>query len=207
MVDVGLECKCPGICLNFMAIEPATGNSLMHTAILAQRIDLLDTLRYYRPRSDAPFMRQFELLYSHQNHDGDTILHLAARTSRRDLVTAAYQVYVFQDIDSPDESLQSTEPAESMPSIWSTNEGEEGAMRIAEILFLIKENAAGRTAADEARALGQDDIAAWLERALQLCDPKRERDDPSCVQVWQDVYLAYYGLRSQKTDDLGKPIE
>jgi|SRR5687767_18667 hypothetical protein len=191
LTSAGYVCNVPNIGVLFMTIETSTGNSLMHTAILAQRLDVMDALRYHRTHNVAVYRMPFYALWSHQRHDGDTILHSAVRSGNQQLVTAAFQVYRNEYFDAPDEGLQS---ADANGPMWDDYNEEESIMRIAELLFLLKLNAKGRTAAAEAQALGYVDIAAWLERAAQLDDPRRERDDPSVLQLWQDSCAQHWGI-------------
>jgi hypothetical protein len=69
-------------------------------------------------------------------------------------------------------------------------------MRIRELVFLLQHNYKGRTAAEEARALGHADMAAWLERVAQLDDPQGQRHDASVMQLWRESCDEYYGLPS-----------
>lgn len=188
------NCDATRIAVQLMAMEPTTGNSLMHTALIAQRIDLVDILRHFRSHNAAAYRQPFYALYSHPRHDGDTILHSAVRSGKQELLIAAFQVFRGQYLDSPDESLQSDEAARRVTSWWDDDNEEEVGMRIGELMFLLHHNAKDRTAAAEARVLGHTDMAAWLERATQGDDPDGERHDASAVQLWREYCDEYYGL-------------
>jgi hypothetical protein len=40
-------CNCRDVLVSFLAIEPETGNSPLHTALEAQRLDILDILVFF----------------------------------------------------------------------------------------------------------------------------------------------------------------
>jgi ankyrin repeat protein len=176
-----------------MAVEPTTGNTLLHTAILAQRIDVLDILRYLRSHNVGAFHRLFYALFSHQNHHGDTILHSAVRSGKLELVKAAMQVFNHEYLDEADERLQLAEGGLGNQPYYDDGDEDATSMRIGELTFLLQQNNKGRTATDEARAAGYTDIVAWLDRNINLCDPRGERFNESTVQIWRESCDDYYG--------------
>ena len=194
LVGAEYHCHATRPAVQLMATEPTTGNSLMHTALIAQRIDLVDILRRFRSHNAAAYRQPFYALHSHARHDGDTILHSAVRSGKQELLTAAFQVFRGQYLDSPDESLQSDEAAQRVSPWWDDENEEEIGMRIGELMFLLRHNDKGRTAAAEARVLGHADMAAWLERATQVDDPHGDRRDASVMQLWREGCDEYYGL-------------
>ncbi|KAF9871762.1 hypothetical protein CkaCkLH20_10696 [Colletotrichum karsti] len=192
MENAGYDCDAPGVAVMFMAIEPTTGDSLMHTAAAAQRPDAMDALRHFRTHNAAYYDNPFYALYTHQNHAGDTILHVAARSGKLAVVAAAFQVFRHEHLILDEEKLRSGQDAEG--HMWDDDNEEAYHMRIGGVLFLVRQNSEGRTAADEARALGFGDIVAWLERTVKAYDTKGESSDPSILQLWQDSCNEYYGL-------------
>ncbi|WYZ44773.1 hypothetical protein EsH8_VIII_000089 [Colletotrichum jinshuiense] len=193
LINVGRSCESNALAVLFMAIEPDTGNSLIHTAVAARRIDAMDTLRRcFRADNMMKFKKLFDILYCHQNRAGNTILHSAVQTGEQDIVTAAFRIFHGDHLTVVDDAWQrSSQPpaAEDLP--WS--EEDDDGMRIPHLMFLLKQNAHGRTAAAEARALGHDNLAVWLEEILQRSDPQRERDNPDTAQLWREFCADYYG--------------
>lgn len=177
----------------FMAIESTTGNTLMQTALLAQRMELIDILRHFRSHNGAAYQQPLYALWSHQSDNGDTILHSAVRTGKVEFVKASMQVFSQGHLDAADKTFQVNEEGED--DFWYDSLSEEtDYIRIGELVFLLRCNKDGRTAAGLARALGYDEIVAWLEKCLAVDDPQRQRDDPSVVQLWIEGCDEYYGL-------------
>jgi hypothetical protein len=178
------------LCL-LTAIDPQTGDSLLHIAILAGRIDALSRLFSVWPPDDAVphYPRLQELLVSHKNHQGDTILHLAVRSGDLDLVIAAYRLFVHDWL--PGEERFGNPLTEGLD--WSQ---EEDMNRVPALVFMLTENEKGLDALGEARALGHEEIAQWLERLLERYDPEREREDTTVRDKWQGFFDHHYSFGS-----------
>ncbi|KAG9254342.1 uncharacterized protein F5Z01DRAFT_750249 [Emericellopsis atlantica] len=199
----GVSPRASSLAVLFMAIEPTTGNSLMHTAVIAQRIDVMDYLRAFRSHRPAAYRPPHYALWSHQNHDGNTMLHSAVQSGQKELVVAVFQIFRDGNIDELDELLRSEEADD-----WGfdNDNEEEFHLRLGELVLLLRENAKGRSAADEAQALGHTDIATWLERTTQLDDPLRERNDPSIVQIWREICDDHYAFLDEGAQDVAPPL-
>jgi hypothetical protein len=160
---------CDPVVLLLMAISPATGDSVLHTAFIAQRLEMVGAINGMFCSHSLHFpARQFLIL--HSNNSGDTILHLAARSGLQKMVTAAYRVFHYDSL--PDEERFSWPPAEELDL------GIEDEDRIPPLMFLVARNEAGRDAADEAQASEHDDIARWLRTLVERIDPINSRSNP-----------------------------
>jgi len=188
------ECCAQNIGVLYMAVEPSTGNTLLHTAMLAQRIDVLDALRRLRTHNAMAFHRLFYALFTLQNYHGDTMLHSSVRSGKLELVKAAMQVFKQQHLNDAERMLQRAEGGLGNRTFYEANEESTTSMRIGRLTFLLQQNKEGRTAADEARVSGHADIVAWLDRNLNVCDPHGERFDESAVQLWRESTDDYYGV-------------
>jgi ankyrin repeat protein len=161
---------CDPVVLLLMAISPATGDSVLHTAFIAQRLEMVSAINgMFRSHGLHFPARQFLIL--HSNNSGDTILHLAARSGLQKMVTAAYRVFHYDSL--PDEERFSWPPAEE----WDLGMHDED--RVPPLLFLVARNTAARDAADEAQHHGHDDIARFLRNLVERIDPLNSRSNPA----------------------------
>ena len=176
----------------YMAIDPSTGDSLLHTAVAAQRIDALLVLRrtFELRQSSGRYRDIEELLNSHKNHRGENTLHVAARTGNQEMVTAAYRITTRDRL--PGEERYGKPPSEELAEYCELAMPDDiygdYSLRVIRLLFLLSKNASGLTSSEEARAAGYSDIATWIDNVVQRSDPYGERDDPDKVAGWQEFW-------------------
>ncbi|KAM7193070.1 hypothetical protein V8F20_008586 [Naviculisporaceae sp. PSN 640] len=90
-----------------LAIDPVTGNSLLHSAISARRVDNADLLMgLFGPEMGHSGSRPtlgrniaIRKLFWHANRKGDTFLHTAVRTGDLVTVVGAYRVFCGSELD------------------------------------------------------------------------------------------------------------
>ena len=174
------------------AIDPTTGDSIVHRAAAAANIDVLDAIpscfgRNFGTNNDS--VRQLWLLVTHQNRAGDTALHAAGRAGSVRGVKGVYRLFHAMDVLGVDDSLHddpmawpesaSTDcPAEGPIEYldWSTAV-DEPAAHLPALNFVCTKNRAGRDAAEEARSAGHEDLAVWLDGLVARIDRDRMRHD------------------------------
>ena len=199
--NASLPCNCRRIVLLFLAIEPETGNSPLHTALDAQRPEVLLVLNHFRAHTRMPYRKPLYAAYTHQRHNGDSILHSAARSGRLGLVRAIFRLFPSSNFcDISDSVFMSDEVAEeAVPLDGFGRDGDILAM--GELSFILKVNGEGRTAAEEARAFGHAALSRWLERAakflyrsIRWLDGPQQELDASNLQLWREGIEQFYGL-------------
>lgn len=148
--------------------------------------------------------RCYWLLIVHQNLAGDTALHAAAKTGNLPGVKGVYRLLHRSDVeDDPERGEDSEDP---MVEFW-TFTGEDGDAEWDEfgcpsLAVVCMRNKAGRTAADEARLAGHEDVAAWLDALAERLDPQGRRADTSYVLAGWQMALEYHRyLREDDEDD------
>ncbi|RYO99151.1 hypothetical protein DL764_006893 [Monosporascus ibericus] len=164
----GYQCGTSPATMLLLAIDPASGDSLFHTAMRTERLDALSTLRKTFPPNGS-FEIPTRLLLKHKNYQGETILHVAAQTGNQDMVTAAYRLFCRDSL--PNERRFTPTPAEER------NPGFEDGSRLPPLMFLLEQNAASQDAASVARTNGYEDVARWIERLVTKLDPHGDRND------------------------------
>ncbi|KAG9252425.1 uncharacterized protein F5Z01DRAFT_660663 [Emericellopsis atlantica] len=93
--------KADGVDIWFQAIDPETGDSLVHAIVRSGRIGALEACSFYptcgfgRARYQQP--RDRHILFMHQNMQGDNGLHVAARTGGLPLVRAVLRNFKGRD--------------------------------------------------------------------------------------------------------------
>lgn len=161
-----------------VAIEPSTGGTLFHTAVTATRFNLLDPLREFFPPNRS-FAIGEKALFNHRNHHGETILHLAVKTGRLDLVKAAY--YLFNGDVSLDEE----------PPVADWTPDSELCDFLPSLTFLLDQSNDGQDAAALARSEGFGDLATWIDHEVDKLDPLGKRNDPTEVRKWEEWIGGY----------------
>jgi hypothetical protein len=167
------------------AIDPATGDSVIHRAAAAGNIDVLNAvLSSWGPnfRNVPEMERQLWVLVTHQNLAGDTALHAAARAGSVRGVKGVYRLFHMMNCLDVDDSLHDDETAREESAAtdypteapveyfdWSTAEDELDA-HLPALDFACKKNRAGRNAAGEARSGGHEDLAVWLDGLVARLD-------------------------------------
>jgi hypothetical protein len=105
-------------------------------------------------------------------------------------------VYFFEDHD-----LHSEESVQKVMLANGRLDAYYDAMFAGSLVFMLKLNSRGRTAAEEARALGHDELAAWLDGAANFIYrcikwfiwPGNPLDE-SNLQLWREGVERYYGV-------------
>lgn len=161
-------------------IDPATGDSALHIA--AKSISPLNTINTimsgFPPGScDGRGRRFFDrwahhALLTHQNHDGDTVLHVAARSGNKLLLTMLYR-YVAGHWSAryPEEIEMDDGPPEH--DVYPHDA--DDSLSTPCLLLLITKNKMGRDPAAEARCSGNEDLAEWLDAIIPRLDPDGTR--------------------------------
>ncbi|KAH6692360.1 hypothetical protein F5X68DRAFT_200749, partial [Plectosphaerella plurivora] len=160
-----------------MAVDPATGDSLLHAIVRAGNLRGLDNMFAGRrwPMHRLMEQRAFHLFMEHRNNAGDNALHTAARSGRIDMVRAVVRMFFKRDLNDGRE----------LPDEFKWIDGNYGINKpyypygglARRILFLDAENNARRTPGEEALALGHQDISIHLEEYLDKAYPRGERGD------------------------------
>lgn len=166
-----------------MAIDPATGDSLCHTAIRAQQIGALAQLRKMFPPNGS-FRLGENALYKHKNHAGETMLHAAVTTGNIDMVVAAYRLFGRDDLTNGKGYAGRGQPLEELTE--HPNDG------IPHLTFLLEKCSDGRDAATVARDNGYDNLAQWIDNVVTRLDPAGQRHDPEQWKKWESFMRDYY---------------
>ena len=166
-----------------MATDPNSGDSLFHTAMRVQRIDVLGQLRDTFPPNNS-FAIGSRTLLRHANHQDETILHAATQTGNLDMVIAAYRLF------GRDPALSTETPYSGHVPIEDITELPDDG--IPHLTFLLSKDSRGRTAADVARTAGADDIATWLNVLVQRLDPLGRQNSAETRAEWDSFITKYY---------------
>jgi ankyrin repeat protein len=175
-----LQTSPPAVLL--IAIDVETGDSLLHTAMRAQRIDFLCQLRDTFPPNSS-FAIGSRLLLRHANHQGQTLLHTAVESGSLNSVIAAYRLF------ADDTTLPTETPHHDYTPVEDETDLPDGG--IPHLVFLLSENLQGQTAADFARAAGFEEAASWIEKL----DPLGERNDAAKRTEWDIFVTKHYQYR------------
>ncbi|OAQ61852.1 ankyrin repeat-containing domain-containing protein [Pochonia chlamydosporia 170] len=157
------------------AIDPTTGDSLLHVAVRAGSMDGVVKLmerfdRARRPRPPRPFYTwAYHAFIAHQNYNGDTVFHVAARNGNLLLMKMIYR-YIDPHWSAVCPEDDSDAPEEDVYPI--TVDEEYSTPRL---MLLLTKNRAGRDIIAEARLVGNDGLADWLDAIVDRLDPKRDR--------------------------------
>lgn len=180
--------SCSSLGLLLMAVDLLTGDSAMHAVVAANRMEGLRAVAdiFGANLTVNPIrMRCFHLLFEHQNHAGDTVLHTAASGGRLGLLTAVYRLFwldgTWDNLDVDPETHE-----EGVAERWMFDDDDIGYFAPA-LLFLVCRNEAGRTAAEEARAAGHDDAGTWLDEVQGRLDPDGQRTTEQGILKMKDV--------------------
>ena len=161
-------------------IDPITGDSTLHIA--AKSISPLDTINTimsgFPPGScdgrDWCFFDRwaYHALLAHQNYDGDTVFHIAARSGNKLLLTMLYRyVTGHWSASCPEEIEMDDGPPEHDIYPHDTDDW----LSAPRLLFLITKNKMGRDPAAEARFSGNGELAEWLDAIIPRLDPDGTR--------------------------------
>ncbi|EFQ36433.1 hypothetical protein CGRA01v4_00050 [Colletotrichum graminicola] len=182
------NCVCIEIWLQ--AIDPETGDSLVHAIVRSGRIGALGACRLYPTcgNGQAQFQghRERHILFMHQNEEGDNGLHVAARMGGLPLVRAVLRAFKGRDMDDgrdvPDEYERHDVRDEGRMFSWEAKR----------ILFIESRNLAGRSAAEEARHHGHAEVSGFLEHVLDCSYPSKCDDRESARQLARSIVAQGY---------------
>ncbi|KAH7303621.1 hypothetical protein B0I35DRAFT_446335 [Stachybotrys elegans] len=154
-------------------IDPDTGDSLLHVAVRLASLEAVNTIMACFRRGKRVFsVWSRHALLVHQNHDGDTALHIAARSGNQLLLTMLFRYLCSHwSAECPEEVEMDDGPPEK--DIYPEDIDESASAPA--LLVILTKNRAGRDAAAEARQAGHDDLAQWLEDVMQRYDPDKTR--------------------------------
>ncbi|KAI1076804.1 hypothetical protein F5B20DRAFT_554658 [Whalleya microplaca] len=165
------------------AIDPETGDSALHRAAAADNIGAVSAMAAaFGPQLDQrPADERLKwVLITHQNHAGDTALHVAARAGSRRSATMIYRWFHgdgFEDLENASRGPDSDWPsAENWD--WHGLNGENKPA----LVFICMKNKAGRDAVAEAHQNGHADLAQWLEELAAQLDVDHERTDAAAMR-------------------------
>ena len=169
------QLRCGSSDLLLTAIDPASGDSVLHRAAAAGNIAVLNAiLTSFGPQiSQRPEQeRLLWVLITHQNGAGDTALHAAAHAGNLTGVKAIYRLFHGFDYYDVDEDVEDP-PVE----YWDWAAMDDSYSNLPALDFVCTRNRAGRDAAGEARAAGWEDLAVWLEGLVARLDRDGMRGD------------------------------
>ncbi|KAH7317045.1 hypothetical protein B0I35DRAFT_410155 [Stachybotrys elegans] len=190
MREASKACKCSSQSLLLMLVNPSTGESMLHAAIDAQRIDSVIRLRRFFTPSVPRYERAYHLLAVHRTWStGDTVLHIAARSGIQDMVTAAFRFMACDWLPGEPRPF----PGTSEDACFAADQPLD-VLRLPRLVFLLAENNFGRDAAAEASLAGHGQVAEWLRRVIENHDCFNQRQDPAMVQQWRNYVDDMYSL-------------
>jgi hypothetical protein len=179
------------------AIDPATGDSIIHRAAAAGNLKVLHAIYSWFGRnwaSQPEKVREFWLIVTHQNLVGNTALHAAARAGNRNGVKGVYRLFHRKDcsnVDSDREDLVSGEPNIPVEYLdWEAVGGYNPLGNRLALDFVCTKNQAGLDAAGEARAAGHEKLAVWLDGLAARIDRDGMRGDAEYMKEARRMSLA-----------------
>ncbi|KAM0329878.1 hypothetical protein ACHAQA_004043 [Verticillium albo-atrum] len=180
-----------------LAIDPATGDSLLHAIIKAGNVIGLDAIVACYPRGMARNnwqMRAVHVFMVHQNRKGDNAMHLAVRMGDVRMVRAVLRIFCFRETSHGGEINNEYE--------WCVRDGQVQEMSMARpLLFLETRNNSGRNAGEEARACGYTDIGDYLDDFYMRMYPRGMRDDAAYRRRMEEyVRQSYQFLGDEEVD-------
>lgn len=163
-----------------MAIDPDTGDSILHAVVKAGNVTGLEAIQDILPSGresgHIPARRAFYLILLHRNNDGDNALHCAVRLEKMEMVRALLRVFCSTHTGDGEETPGEYE--------WEPDmRGKMGSFEARRVLPVVTRNDMGRTPVDEAFTLGQLEIGKHLNKYLRVLDSQGER--------YKDGYEAY----------------
>jgi hypothetical protein len=159
-------------CTLVQAIDPTTGDSLLHVAVRAGSMDGVVSLM---ARFDRAGQRRFyrwarHAFIAHQNHHGDTVFHVASRSGNLKLIIMLYR-FIDCHWSAPHPDVEDEDAPENEVYPFTASEDSSSPR----LMLLITKNRGGRDAAAEARLVGNDEIAEWFDAVADKLDPKGTR--------------------------------
>lgn len=156
------------------AIDPATGDSLLHRAAAAGNVTAMDALRQFGRGIQGEQLSW--VFITHENNAGETALHAAARAGNKMGAAAVYRAFHRMDLGGDLE-----DPDDPVGWVW---ESQEGGFPNHEppLAFVCTRNKQGRDAAAVAREAGFEDLALWFENLAGRLDINRQRHDEEAMR-------------------------
>ncbi|KFG85727.1 hypothetical protein MANI_021119 [Metarhizium anisopliae] len=167
------------------AIDPDTEDSLLHVAVragsmngvvsLMERFGCVMRTCGFGPRNPF-YIWERHAFIAHQNRNGDTVFHVAARGDNLKLVIMLYRFIdshwsaTCPDLEDPEDL-----DGEEAPENWEFPETADEFESSHSLMLLITRNRAGRDAASEACCVGNNEIAEWLDAVANRLDPEGNR--------------------------------
>lgn len=167
-------------------ITDADGNTLLHIAVQHGHIPCIRQIQLCFSKSHGRLTEKMQRYAMQPNKtDRNTALHLAARHEDLDILRAVYRL--FCDRWLPGYETNGVEPAEDATD--RLDEEEFGPP----LVFLRTQNAAGRDAAAEARAVGREANARWCEDVISRLDPEAKYQSPEAMAKLSDYVNVLLG--------------
>jgi hypothetical protein len=168
-----------------MAIDPATGDSLLHAIVKAGNIRGLGAMfsqRLCRAMHKFRELRPLHLFIEHRNNAGDNALHSAARSGRIELVRAVVRLFRRSHLHDGREL-----PRDFRWVDGGSGRHEPSGGLARNILFIDAENNSGQTPGEEALALGHTDISEYLEQFLRRAYPRGRRGEAGYGERLEEI--------------------
>lgn len=190
------------------AIDPVTGDSVVHRAAAAGNLNALDAIRrsFGKNLSQRPATeRLLWLLVTHQNLVGDTALHAAARAGSLRGVIGVYRLFSRSNILDVDDQMSRPDSEVPPAEYWDWNDEfskDDPYANRAPLDFVCTKNSAGRDAAGEARVAGHKDLAAWLDGLAARIDRDGMREDEEYMREarLEALYQHWYHDKNEKQE-------
>ncbi|KID86730.1 Ankyrin repeat-containing domain protein [Metarhizium guizhouense ARSEF 977] len=170
------------------AIDLLTGDSLLHVAVRAQSMNSVIHLmegfdRTNNPRNPFDHWSRHAFI-AHQNRDGDTVFHVAARSGNLKLMIMLYR-FINNHWSALDPDMEDEESPENDKFPKTVDEGYSSSR----LMLLITKNRAGRGAAAEARFVGNYEISGWLDAVANRLDPEGSRRTGQGISDMVDIVM------------------
>ncbi|KAM5355033.1 hypothetical protein ACJ41O_001679 [Fusarium nematophilum] len=189
------------------AIDPVTGDSALHIATQLESLDGINRLLgRFGPRTRRFLVWAWHALLVHQNHSGDTALHIAARSGNQDLLTMLYRnMSEHWSAEYPEIMVMDDGP----PEYYVYPDDVDDTFSNSHLLLLITKNNMGRDPAAEAQYAGHDDLAQWLDDVVLRLDRRGTRRTKANVaemiafvkdQMSYDLWRNYSKSSNNKDD-------
>ncbi|KAI1371360.1 hypothetical protein F4677DRAFT_313589 [Hypoxylon crocopeplum] len=177
-----------GVTWPLTAIDPTTGDSVLHRAAPAGAVEAVEAIcdafgPHLGRRPDQE--RLLWVFTTYQNKAGDTALHSAARAGSLRGATAVYRLFHLDSFDDMENIERGPESEWPSAENWDWDDGDNEPA----LLFLCTKNLEGRDVAAEARAAGHEDLAKWFEKLVEQLDVEHNRTDEAAMREMEKETL------------------
>ncbi|EED12691.1 hypothetical protein TSTA_052150 [Talaromyces stipitatus ATCC 10500] len=175
----------------FAAIDPVTGDSVVHRAASVGNTQFLSGLLGCWGRrcgNDKKPLGSFWVLMTHQNLAGDTALHAAARHGSLQGAKAVYRLLHCGFVHDEEHDEENPPPEE-----WEWDFQEDLIFVYKAVIFVCAKNKDGLDAAALAQESGNNALIKWFEDLLRRIDPDGKRNDDSYIKGAWTMVLKHYG--------------